>query len=312
MLSFGAVGTGGMPVGLFLHPAIKAAELVSICCTMPRPCMTPFYHRFFFLGRGTSQQWPRRLSPQGVGLSWCRGAESSSCETAYRAATLPVRKLHNSLDMRRSCSRFLSTTAKTSFRIWLARLPERPALWRSLVGWGDWEAKGQLLEVLVPSQSGTVSSWAVGGFDVLAVSEGRLFGAPLSVPRTERSVFPSPLSEIEPAPVEASGVSVSDFIRHCKRSEDLEIPPALAARPTTNAETDMHPRFVKVAAGKQHFAALTSHGILYTWGNGGSWGAGSPLGHGDSKNRCRPTLVDQVSYFHMILLAPCSSLHILM
>ncbi|XP_026192082.1 E3 ubiquitin-protein ligase HERC2 [Cyclospora cayetanensis] len=57
--------------------------------------------------------------------------------------------------------------------------------------------------------------------------------------------------------------------------------------------TEEEVRFVKVAAGLHHFAAVTAHGVLYTWGRGGSLGAGSPLGHGDSKDRSRPTLVGQ-------------------
>ncbi|CDI81323.1 hypothetical protein, conserved [Eimeria acervulina] len=173
---------------------------------------------------------------------------------------------------------------------------ERSTVWRSLIDWGHRDRVGPLLEVLLPGHSGAVNL-ALGGTEMVALSEGKLFGTPIGVPSHEQSDLASlTLREITPEPVEVSGVSMKDFTRHCRQSEDLGISQALRVEApclTTLVETDKHPIFVKVAAGKQHFAALTSHGILYTWGKGGLWGAGSPLGHGDSKHRCRPTPVGQ-------------------
>lgn len=157
---------------------------------------------------------------------------------------------------------------------------------------------GSLQEVVLPCCPETVSL-ALGTANVLALSDGNLFGASLSLASfQEDQPEPLALRDITPEPVEAGGISVNDFNRHCGLSEELGINLAL-----TNAaadgfpmhfERDTHVRFVKVAAGKHHFAALSSHGILYTWGRGGTWGAGSPLGQGDRKNRSRPTPVGQV------------------
>ncbi|CDJ47285.1 hypothetical protein, conserved [Eimeria brunetti] len=165
------------------------------------------------------------------------------------------------------------------------------------MGWGQRDRGEPLVEVLLPGHTGAVS-FAVGGSAMVATLDGKLFGAPLSGPHLERNDLTGfSLHEIIPEPVEVSSVPMNDFTRHCRRSEDLGIPLALgdkaAHRPAMHAHTDSHPRFVKVAAGRQHFAALTSHGVLYTWGRGGSWGGGSPLGHGDAKHRYRPTLVGQ-------------------
>ncbi|CDJ43319.1 hypothetical protein, conserved [Eimeria tenella] len=156
---------------------------------------------------------------------------------------------------------------------------------------------GSLQEVVLPCCPETVSL-ALGTANVLALSDGNLFGASLSLASfQEDQPEPLALRDITPEPVEAGGISVNDFNRHCGLSEELGINLAL-----TNAaadgfpmhfERDTHVRFVKVAAGKHHFAALSSHGILYTWGRGGTWGAGSPLGQGDRKNRSRPTPVGQ-------------------
>lgn len=194
--------------------------------------------------------------------------------------------------------RWFTTTHTSSSRLWLARFPESPTIWTRLFKGGAHGTGGSLQEVVLPCRPGTVSL-ALGTADVLALSDGSLFGAPLSLARVQED-RPEPLAlrDITPEPVEAGGISVNDFNRHCSMGEELGINLAL-----TNAaadgfpmhfETDTHVRFVKVAAGKHHFAALSSHGILYTWGKGGTWGAGSPLGQGDRKNRSRPTPVGQV------------------
>ncbi|KAL8445501.1 hypothetical protein Emed_005582 [Eimeria media] len=101
------------------------------------------------------------------------------------------------------------------------------------------------------------------------------------------------LEEIREEPPEAVGISQAELQRHLRRSEAEGIRLSFnsdASPPSHNTEQQ---EFVKAAAGLHHCAAITRQGLLYTWGRGGSWGAGSPLGHGDMKARLRPTLVSQ-------------------
>ncbi|CDI85662.1 hypothetical protein, conserved [Eimeria praecox] len=159
-------------------------------------------------------------------------AKNSSLESPYVTTGVMARGADYSVVMRNSFLRYLSTNSEAALRIWLAQFPEEPTIWRSLMNWGHKDRVGPLLEVLIPGNSRSLSL-ALGGSEVLAISEGKLFGAPLSVSCPEQSAFASlPLREIEPAPVEASRISATDFTRHCRRSEDLGIP--LATQPNAS------------------------------------------------------------------------------
>lgn len=319
-----AVSAAGPPLGRSPRQANRSLDLISMRSSFPLAWMILCHSCFSTSPRGASE-WRRRCTRQIHGrrggravasdLCFSTGAESISPGTPHVIAPLLASKFDCSIGRRNTFSRFLSTTTSATRRVWLAKLPERSTVWRSLIDWGHRDRVGPLLEVLLPGHSGEVNL-ALGGTEMVALSEGKLFGTPIGVPSHEQSDLASlTLREITPEPVEVSGVSMKDFTRHCRQSEDLGISQALRVEApclTTLVETDKHPIFVKVAAGKQHFAALTSHGILYTWGKGGLWGAGSPLGHGDSKHRCRPTPVGQVSRrLYLISVPHCPWLHLL-
>lgn len=194
--------------------------------------------------------------------------------------------------------RWLSTPSTPRLRLWIAGAPEAIPLWRQILGWGPLQGFGFLHEVLLPPTASEVDGLALGGCGILALSGGRLLGTSLQG-QQEGPTGSLQLREVEAEPPEAVGVAAEVLRRHLCASEEMGIPSALGGT-ATGMSPQQHEergqlRFVKMAAGLHHCAAVSSHGVLYTWGKGGSWGAGNPLGHGDSKNRRRPTPVSQVN-----------------
>ncbi|KAL8451610.1 hypothetical protein Emag_002653 [Eimeria magna] len=191
--------------------------------------------------------------------------------------------------------RFFSTTSASRLRVWLAATGGPSSFWGQLLGWGSESSPGWLREVKLPSEAGIVKAVALGCWGVLAILNGRLVGVQLGMKGISKGGLSSDLvlEEVTEEPPETAGISQADFQRHLSRSEAEGIPLTLDSDAAAAVDKTKQQKFVKVAAGLHHCAAITRHGLLYTWGRGGSWGAGSPLGHGDTKARLRPTLVPQ-------------------
>ncbi|KAL8436085.1 hypothetical protein Efla_002075 [Eimeria flavescens] len=212
------------------------------------------------------------------------------------AASAPARKL--GCAMWRPTLRCLSTAPAPRLRIWLAGAPSPPALWRQLLGWDPQASVGLMRELGLPVKTPELQGLAVGGSGALAIVGGRLLEAPVMNTKASQRGPPSSLQfkALQPDPPEAAGCSQAELSRHLRLSESEGIPllwgqSGVEARHSDEGSEPAE--FVKLAAGLRHCAALTKHGVLYTWGRGNSWGAGSPLGHGDFKNRLRPTIVSQ-------------------
>ncbi|KAL8272309.1 hypothetical protein Esti_003763 [Eimeria stiedai] len=191
--------------------------------------------------------------------------------------------------------RCVSTASASRLRMWLASTGGPSSFWRQLLCWGPESSPGWLREVRLPLEGGIVKAVALGGWGVFAILNGRLVGVHLDMKNAFRGRPSSDLmlEEIREEPPEAAGVSQADFERHLRRSESEGVLLAWDIEEAASMDDRKQQRFVKVAAGLHHCAAITRHGLLYTWGRGGSWGAGSPLGHGDTKARLRPALVPQ-------------------
>ncbi|KAL8436583.1 hypothetical protein ACSSS7_001615 [Eimeria intestinalis] len=191
--------------------------------------------------------------------------------------------------------RCVSTTSPSRLRMWLATTGGPSSFWHRLLGWGPQSSAGWLREVRLPLRAGRVKAVALGGWGVLAILDGRLVGVHLNSRNISRGKTSSELmlEEIKEEPPETAGISPVEFKRHLQRSESEGVLRAWDINAASRTDDANQQQFVKVAAGLHHCAGITAHGLLYTWGRGGAWGAGSPLGHGDTKARLRPTLVPQ-------------------